>query len=142
MGRQRPLELLVDVTVNTREPTIAGLTPMSVWLCLSRMGGMRVDAAGRIELRARCGHSSTSRISHTGRSSTDTICRCSRANALRTLADGNHRDARWLTAAAIPNRELLRDDTAPAHSAHRSPPGWIPLNRRETYCLTVYKIPP
>ncbi|VWD65309.1 putative DNA polymerase subunit alpha [Burkholderia contaminans] len=42
----------------------------------------------------------------------------SQANALRMLADGNRRDARWLAAAAAPNWELLRDtvrdDTAPA----------------------------
>ena len=41
-----------------------------------------------------------------------------RANALRSLAGGNRRAALWLTAAAVPDRDLLRgterDDATPA----------------------------
>ena len=41
-----------------------------------------------------------------------------RANALETLVGGNRRDALWLAAAAVPDRDLLRgtecDDAAPA----------------------------
>ncbi|MEB2545996.1 hypothetical protein SB380_38480, partial [Burkholderia cenocepacia] len=40
------------------------------------------------------------------------------ANALRSLAGDNRRDALWLAAAAVPDRDLLRgtecDDAAPA----------------------------
>ena len=120
-AKRRGVQVLpVDVTVSTWDSAIEGPTTSApVRLGFSLLRGMRQDAAGRIELaravRPFVDVADLARRAQVDRHDLQVIAR---ANALRSLAGGNRRAALWLTAAAVPDRDLLRgterDDATPA----------------------------
>ncbi|WP_321959291.1 error-prone DNA polymerase [Burkholderia cenocepacia] len=120
-AKRRGVEVLpVDVTVSGWDSVIEGPTTSApVRLGFSLLRGMRAEAAARIEL-ARAGRPFVDVADLARRSQLDRhdLQVLARANALRALANGNRRDALWLAAAAVPDRDLLRgterDDAAPA----------------------------
>lgn len=112
--------LPVDVTVSTWNSRLEGdTTAAPVRLGLSLLNGMREDAAARIELaRAVRPFVDVADLARRAQLDRHDLQVLARANALRTLAGANRRNALWLAAAAAPDRDLLRgtsrDDAVPA----------------------------
>lgn len=120
-ARRRGVPVLpVDVTVSTWNSTIEGdTTAAPVRLGLSLLNGMREDAAARIELaRAVRPFVDVADLARRAQLDRHDLQVLARANALRTLAGANRRNALWLAAAAAPDWDLLRDtsrdDAVPA----------------------------
>ncbi|RQQ88731.1 error-prone DNA polymerase [Burkholderia stagnalis] len=119
-AKRRGVQVLpVDVSVSTWDSAIEGPTTSApVRLGFSLLRGMREEAADRIELaRAVRPFVDVADLARRAQLDRHDLQVLARANALRTLAGGNRREALWLTAAAVPNRDLLRgterDDTTP-----------------------------
>jgi len=110
----------IDVTVSTWDCALEGETTSApVRLGFSLLRGMREDAAARIELaRAARPFVDVTDLARRAQLDRHDLQVLARSNALRTLAGGNRRDALWLAAAAVPDRDLLRgterDDATPA----------------------------
>ncbi|WP_175816966.1 error-prone DNA polymerase [Burkholderia diffusa] len=120
-ARRRGVQVLpVDVTVSTWDCALEGeSTSAPVRLGFSLLRGMREDAAARIELaRAVRPFVDVADLARRAQLDRHDLQVLARSNALRTLSGGNRRDALWLVAAAVPDRDLLRgterDDAAPA----------------------------
>ncbi|MDD1493931.1 error-prone DNA polymerase [Burkholderia stagnalis] len=120
-ARRRGVQVLpVDVTVSTWDCALEGeSTSAPVRLGFSLLRGMREDAAARIELaRAVRPFVDVADLARRAQLDRHDLQVLARSNALRTLSGGNRRDALWLAAAAVPDRDLLRgterDDAAPA----------------------------
>ncbi|WP_322055714.1 error-prone DNA polymerase, partial [Burkholderia cenocepacia] len=120
-ARRRGVEVLpVDVNVSTWDSAIEGPTTSApVRLGFSLLRGMREDVAGRIELaRAARRFVDVADLARRAQLDRHDLQVLARANALRSLAGNNRRDALWLAAAAMPDRDLLRgterDDAVPA----------------------------
>jgi len=111
--------LPVDVTVSSWNSRLEGdTTAAPVRLGLSLLNGMREDAAARIELaRAVRPFVDVADLARRAQLDRHDLQVLARANALRTLAGANRRNALWLAAAAAPDRDLLRgtsrDDAVP-----------------------------
>ncbi|MPV65508.1 error-prone DNA polymerase [Burkholderia sp. BE17] len=120
-ARRRGVQVLpVDVAVSTWDCALEGeSTSAPVRLGFSLLRGMREDAAARIELaRAVRPFVDVADLARRAQLDRHDLQVLARSNALRTLSGGNRRDALWLAAAAVPDRDLLRgterDDAAPA----------------------------
>ncbi|RXV64132.1 error-prone DNA polymerase [Burkholderia stabilis] len=120
-AKRRGVQVLpVDVNVSAWDSAIEGPTTSApVRLGFSRLRGMREEAAGRIELaRAVRPFVDVADLARRAQLDRHDLQVLARANALRSLAGGNRRDALWLAAAAVPDRDLLRgterDDVVPA----------------------------
>jgi error-prone DNA polymerase len=111
--------LPVDVTVSSWNSRLEGdTTAAPVRLGLSLLNGMREDAAARIELaRAVRPFVDVADLARRAQLDRHDLQVLARANALRTLAGANRRNALWLAAAAAPDRDMLRgtsrDDAVP-----------------------------
>ncbi|MBM5620356.1 error-prone DNA polymerase [Burkholderia pseudomallei] len=120
-AKRRGVEVLpVDVNVSTWDSAIEGPTTSApVRLGFSRLRGMREDVTSRIELaRAARPFADVSDLARRAQLDRHDLQVLARANALRSLAGDNRRDALWLASAAVPDRDLLRgterDDAVPA----------------------------
>ena len=104
--------LPVDVTISGWDSTLEGEgSATSVRLGLSNVRGMRAEAAMRIEM-ARAVRPFTSVSDMSARADLDRhdLQALAAANALANLS-GNRRQALWDSAAAVPDKDLLRADT-------------------------------
>ncbi len=86
---------------------------------MSLIKGMRAEAAARIELaRSVRPFADVADLARRAALDRHDLQVLAAAGALRSLTGGNRRDAMWLAAAAVPDRDLLRgterDDAAPA----------------------------
>ncbi|WP_186126794.1 error-prone DNA polymerase [Burkholderia gladioli] len=120
-ARRRGVQVLpVDVTVSSWDSTLEGdTTAAPVRVGMSLIGGMRVEAAERIQLaRAVRPFVDVADLARRAALDRHDLAVLARASALRSLAKGHRRNAIWTAAAAVPDKDILRgterDDEAPA----------------------------
>ncbi|WP_186043948.1 error-prone DNA polymerase [Burkholderia gladioli] len=120
-ARRRGVQVLpVDVTVSSWDSTLEGdTTAAPVRVGMSLISGMRVEAAERIYLaRAVRPFVDVADLARRAALDRHDLTVLAHAGALRSLAKGHRRNAIWMAAAAVPDKDILRgterDDAAPA----------------------------